>query len=559
MKKMYLFVCFLTIATNCFTAEISTDAEIQLLSEFEKPTITIVEDSAVQLAAEKYFLCMQGAYRATKGDLPGALASNQKLLKLTQDPEAHEGLLRILFETQQYAEMVKIILRNEASFLKIFNKNLEMQLIIAQAFLNTDQDAKAEILFLKLVEKYPDDEQVAYYTAVAHLKNKQFDKGNKFIEKCLNNKNLKSKHFLFHFLKSKLYLQNNNPQKALCEIEKSIKLFPSFDRGWLFKAMLLEQEGKIGDAINGYKRVLDLIGRDASVEQQLVQLLFSQQRFNEALDLMERMKSDKPEHFCNIAFLNLKKGDYKIALHNINKALEKEPKLQKALLLKVEVLLAMRDTSSLLTFMTSWIKQSPNDISALHTLLLLRQADIPLDSLIKIVQEAQKTNPRNILLLATLADLYTEAEKFKEGLETYKKLKEISHDEELQQQIDFQIAYNYFVTDQPQKVEETLRPIIKQETPYAPSCNLLAYQFALTNQNLETAIMLINKALQSNPSSPHYLDTKGVILLKQDKKEEAILLFQKALSLAPTEQEITEHLQSAINLKEQMKVNNNEQ
>ncbi|TGM16346.1 hypothetical protein EHQ81_08195 [Leptospira selangorensis] len=61
-------------------------------------------------------------------------------------------------------------------------------------------------------------------------------------------------------------------------------------------------------------------------------------------------------------------------------------------------------------------------------------------------------------------------------------------------------------------------------------------------EELKLAMENIKRALQLDPDNPAYLDSFGVLLSKLGKQEEARKAFEKAITKAPTEDIILEHL-----------------
>jgi len=86
-----------------------------------------------------------------------------------------------------------------------------------------------------------------------------------------------------------------------------------------------------------------------------------------------------------------------------------------------------------------------------------------------------------------------------------------------------------------------------------PKSNLIrnnyAYKLAVAKINLDKALALINQATQNSPNQSTYMDTKGLVLFQQGKYEEAILLFEEALKLNPTEPDINDHLGDAYSMR----------
>lgn len=491
-----------------------------------------------------YYQYLVANYQHYSGKALPALEAYKELMKTNQSPHVYHGFFQLLFDLGQFQAITQAYQSKQAEFTKTFGNDIPMQLILAQSYLETDQAAKAEEIFQRLATLHPENEQIAYCATVAYIKNNQLDKALAFSSKCLKNPALKQKYFLFHFLNSKVLIQQNKLPQALAQIEKSLELFPRFDRALLFKAILLEQMGKINDAINGYKSFLELVGSDLPVEKQLTQLLFAQNRFNEALEYMKRFKVDTPEYFFDSALIELKSGNTLKALEHIEGALKLDPQFTKAKLLKVEILLQSKKIPEILTFMRTWIMNDSGDLAVIDTFLLLRKAGVPKAAMIKTLQEIERSKP-HVNILAAIADLYKELNNYPQAIAYYQKVLPLTQDQALTSKTLFQIGYLYFITKQPAKLEQTLQKAIAHAPVYPSAYNLLAYHYAHANKNLPLALELVDKALAQAPECHYYLDTKGYILHKQGNRDAAIATYKKALELAPHDKIILNHLKIA--------------
>jgi tetratricopeptide (TPR) repeat protein len=491
--------------------------------------------------AQKYFLYLKAGYQHLSGNVAGALNSYDRLFDKNVPVYAYDGLIRLLFDINQLEKIVELYNETKGAF----TQNLEVQLIVAQALLSLNNDSEAENLFDELAEKYPDNEQVAYYTAVSFIKNNQNERALKFIDQVLKKPALKSKHFLFYFLKSKILMQMGRSQEALAVIKKSIELYPSFERGWLLKALLEEQLGRINEAVSGYQRFLDIVGHDLAVEKQLVHLLFSLQRFSEAADVLKRMDADSPEYYFDIALIEWKAGKGKTALQNVNKAIDKLPDFRKAKLLKVEILLAQNKNKEVLNFMQEWIQREPQDSSVVRILLLLRRGNVSRADIIQVLEGVAQVAEDSVGILSALADLYLEQQDYQSVLNYCQKVLDKTQDGALKSKVLFTVGYIHFIAKEKDKVEKALRNAIKHKPTYPSAYNLLAYHYAINEENLDDALKMIELALKAQPNTYYYLDTKGYILLKLGRTLEAVEAFEQALSLMPDDQTVKEHLEMA--------------
>ncbi|MCK4650696.1 tetratricopeptide repeat protein [Candidatus Babeliales bacterium] len=510
----------------------------------KKSRIELIEQHNSQ-NDQKYLLYSNACYHHFSGKIDKSLKLFQKSFSNNFSVYIYEGFFRLLFDIGQFTKIIDL----EKKVKGVFDNNLDIQLIFAKAFFGANIIDQAEKLFEKLVKKYPYNEPCTYYMTICYIKNNKIDKALQFIEKCIKNPSLRSKHFLFYFLASRIHLQSGNNQKALELIKHSLNLYPRFEKGWLFKALLEEQLGRVKNAISGYQKFLDIVGRDLIVEKQLINLLYSSGEFNQAADLLRKIKANTTEHFSDLALLEWKAGNYKEALKNINKSLQKNPQFRKSKLLKIEVLLSQNKKDEVLEFLKNWISREPQDISIIRILLLLNKNQNPIskDSILNVLENISKKikNP-TLGILSALIDLYLEKEEHKKVILTCQKLLMITNDEEIKSKILFQIGYTYFVKNEYDNAKTALKKAIKTKNPYLSAFNLLAY----IEKDLVYAEKLARIAVNAQPNCYYYLDTLGFVLLKQKKINEATSNFKKALRIAKSQLDIKDE---NLILKEQIK------
>lgn len=540
---MMQFFCFLLLLG------ISTNGHTQIKKE-KKPknnsssSITIINNEEMS-HAEKYNRFATAGVLQVQRKFKEAEKALTPIIQHQSSPYVYESLIRLHFDQGNLLAIANLAQQKKLE--PLFKDNLEVLLMIAQAYQSTGQEKKSESLFEQLKNKYPNNDQVAYYFAIFLIQKNKLQDGLDHLSKVLENKTLKSRHFLFLFLQSKIFMMQNDPQKALASIEKSLELFPKFDRGLLMKSLLLEQMGRINQAIDGYEKFLGVVGREPNIEKQLIQLFFSQQQYAKAGTYLKKMKSNTPEYFFDLALISLKLNDYPDALSNINQCLEKKPDFEKAKLLKLEILLLLNDSKQILNFVQSWLIEDPNNNNLLQTITLLRSKRLKTDDVITLLQNVISQKKESLTLLTYLGNLYQETKNYEKSIKTFEQALALAPSRSaIKSQLYFQIGLLHFTLKNFDKMVERLEESIACKQ-HPAAYNLLAYHYAQENKYLDKALALINIALQKNPSCYYFLDTKGCILLKLGKKQEAKKLFEKALQQAPHDKTLQEHHVQASN------------
>jgi tetratricopeptide (TPR) repeat protein len=492
--------------------------------------------------AENYFTYLKGSVDYLSGDFDKALLEFEKLEDKEKSIYFYERFIRFLFTTNQFDHIANL----DTKIKDAFSDNLEIQKIFAQSYFYVGKGTQADTALEKLTKEYPQDIQLSYFRAVSYIKRGEFKKAQTFIQECLKNENLASKHFLFYFLQSKIHLQNDENEKALELINKSLELYPNFEKGWLLKALLEEQRGKIEQAIVGYKKFLDIVGQDESVEKQLVRLLFSKKRFDEAAQVLNEVKTKTPAQMFDLALIEWKNGKVNEALNKIETLLKDNVNFKQAKFLKIEILVSTGKKKQALLLVQDWLLKDPQDVETLQVLMLLKRSGINANAILSILHKIENVKATKTVYYA-LIDLYFEKFDYKKVLFYCKKLFNIVSDDSLKSKILFQTAYIHFVGGNKDKVEKILLTALQYKPTYPSVHNLLAYQYAQKNQNLKRALNHADLAIKENPNCYYYLDTKGYILFKLGKVSESIKIFEQALSINPKDEEVLKHLNLAKN------------
>lgn len=493
-------------------------------------------------SAHDYTAFLKANYQQFSGRPNDALQTYQKeLLPYSPSPAAYGSYFQLLFDLGQHDILLKLFEEREADFTAAFRDDISTRICIAHSYLSSHQEAQAEKHFLALAEKHPDNEHVAYFATMAYMHTKQLDKAAQFIDACLKKPSLKQKHFLFNFLRSKVYVEQNNLPAALECIEKSLTQYPGFDRGHLFKAILHEQMGNVNDAIKGFQHFLGIVGRDDTVEKQLIQLLFSQKRYAEARTYLKRIKSQTPEYFFDLALIELKAKHHAESATYIDRALALDPCFVKAIMLKMELLLSEKKQHELTSFITTTLTKMGHNPQVVHACLLARNAGIAPELIIKAFEHALGKKPQ-LLLLAALADLHVDTRNFKQAVATYQRIIAASTDKVIQAKAQYQICYIHFLNHESDALEKAITTILASGNVDHAVYNLIAYHYASEDKRMEEALKYCDMALQLDPERPQYLDTKAYILGKLGNEMEALDLIQRAFQLAPHDKIIQQRL-----------------
>lgn len=398
-------------------------------------TDTISSSTAAKIQQSSQYL--KANFQQMAGEFEEASKTYKKLLNNNAPTYAYEGYLHLLSQTNQFQEIVNLINKTEEPF----KDNLDINLINVQALLNTGKDAKAYKLLQELKQKHPENEQIIFYLAAQHEKNGQIKEAQKVLQTFLTKRKIKKNFFLLYFLLSKIFAQQKNMTSALTAINRSLKIYPRFEKALLYKGILLEQLQDLSGAITCYQSYLKIMKDNVPVRRQLIQLLFSQQRFAESLAELKKIKGSGIGHLFDLAQLSWKLKEHDQALTYVEQILKTHPNFIKAKMLKTEVLLAQNKYKEALSFLGTWLAKTPNDNTLLNTILLLSKTGVPQKLIIQTIEpiNAKLTNQTNFIM--ALADLYNDTKQYDKALHMCNKLLPLIPDKDYKVKINKQIAF----------------------------------------------------------------------------------------------------------------------
>lgn len=134
-----------------------------------------------------------------------------------------------------------------------------------------------------------------------------------------------------------------------------------------------------------------------------------------------------------------------------------------------------------------------------------------------------------------------------EALEEYRGLLSLDLDLATKAKINSVIGSILLGNDDRKGAEKAYGEALRLDDTQAETLNNLAWLYLNDGKSLEDARKYAEKALEIEPDTPEYMDTLGMVLLKEGNKLRAIKMFKQALEIKPDSIEFREHLKEAVN------------
>ena len=346
--------------------------------------------------------------------------------------------------------------------------------------------------------------------------------------------------------------RNRNSQRAVdlkermfSTLKRVIELNPDHDEAHFYLGSMGRDFGQPELAIDAFKALTRIIPYDPRYHTELAKLYESQNRLQEAQQSYERVVTILPQQMNtrnHLGQLYLQTGDYPAAIKTFLAVLAATEGSQNGVPYKIEAHLGI----SLAYQAQNNFEEAEHHIGRAIVLLEARALSMRSGARSSRARRAERIKLAESLRDAryTLAQIYLRFNNPQKAVQTFAKILATDAND-VQALTGIGIAYQ-MIDDVPQ-AETYLRKAIdlsaNGELPDA--YNALGYLYAEQGIKLDEAAVLVRRALKSVPTSGAYLDSLGLIYLKQGKLDAAIENLEQANKYLPDTPEILLHLGDA--------------
>lgn len=288
----------------------------------------------------------------------------------------------------------------------------------------------------------------------------------------------------------------------------------------------------------------------------LVSRLVERSRFDDALDILSRMRVQAPEDFDLLyteAEVLARAERYDDARQLLNDYISVQTQRREALhddqtnaqadasdarLLLVTIAEQQEDYKEALAQLDAIDDPSLAFQAQVHKAVLQgRMGSIP--NARRTLDELRPDNDRERSVIAlTLASIYRQAGRTDDAVKVLEKANRALPDTP---EIKYDLALLYERQGRLDEVVEQLRRVIELEPDNANAYNALGYTFADHNRDLDEAEELLDHALQLEPSNPYILDSVGWYFYRRGDLEAAIEYLERSYRKMPSA-EVAAHL-----------------
>lgn len=446
----------------------------------------------------------------------------------------YRGLLHLFKQTNNLQQIILLMPLVEDAFAD----DIEIQMLFVHALQQTGAEDAADARIITLVSKVKDNQELAFHAAQTYLKRKEPENALLTVNDYLSHASGRLNNFIFHFLKAQIYLMLDKKDEALVELQKSLAIHPSFDKGWLLFGLLQEQTGKIKKAIKGYRTFLEVSDQPIPhIQEHLLRLLFKQK----ILEAQAQNASINMSCFEQ-ALLLFKENKYRQALEKIDESLVSEPRDKDSKILKTHILNAMDQAEQALEHVCYWIRNDKDNAVWFELAHLIACQQHLEGRLITQLRTLQNEQPHNLSIALYLSDLYARTDRTFNAVVQHKRAYALTQEPHIRAQILAHLAVIYYDHNLLDQMPELVTQAEQLNHTFAPLYNTVSYWYATKGNNLPRAQELIQVALTQESQNPYYLDTQAVIYYKQNNYKQAQALLEVSARLLPEEASVSKRL-----------------
>lgn len=493
----------------------------------------------------------QADYHFTVGEtfaLEGnpAKAIEEYRLTLVYDPKSTQVRLRLAGEYVKQGMVSEAINQTKAA-IEIDPKNVDSRMLLGGLYSSLRMFDEALKQYEAVQKIEPSNTDAPMFVGALYAEQKKFGEAALRFEKLAKNPDNSSAHVAWYYL-GRVRLEDNKDDvggRAEYAFQQSIALKPSFVDPLLSLGALYESTGRKDKALNLFANYQEKYGPNATVAETLAQVYLEREQYNKALEQFAIIEAADPEDLnsrMKVAFILIQEKRYNEAI------------------VKLEDLLGRMPTADKVRFYLGAVYEEVKNFKAAIPHFLKIQTGSPFYAesrvhasyLYKITGDSAKavtTIEAAIKDMPDHAPFYTLYASHLDDRREYAKAATMLKDAVKRFPQNAQLQYflgNMFdrIGDRKSTVDQ-MKVVLGLDENHVQALNYLAYTYAESGQELDSAEKLARRALELKPQDGYVMDTLGWVLFKRGSFEESVKVLEDAHRLQPDEAIIADHLGDA--------------
>ncbi len=525
----------------CTTAPVKQSeqemATAQTPSVQDEPRIVRVEPvrPKIDLTQELLYQILEAEFAGQRGHIDRSLENYLMLARDTRDPEIVQRATRIAVFARE-AEAAKEM---AGLWVELDPRNPDPHQVLAvMALREGDVPASLEYLENILDYTYGDVEQKLLMVANLLGREGQRDTIMEVVDQLVQTRQ-ESPEALFAF--SRVASIIGEYDYALELLEKTYQLKPDDDSVVLGYVAILQRVNRTDDALTWLEDVIRKRKDDTfNLRLSYARLLSEARQYGESVRQFEILIDQAPNNtdvMFALALLYLQSGDIDDSEEYFLKLSTRTHRTNDVNYYLGRITEDRGDyEKAAIWYQGVQAGQNYFDSQVRLGLMLARQGRIE-DARMHLGSIRTQNENESVVLIQAEAEILVDQGELQEAMLIYDRALENGYNSDLL----YSRAMLAEKLDRMDILEADLRMIIRREPENAMAMNALGYTLADRTNRFEEALELIDAALEISPHDHYILDSKGWVLYRLGKLDEAILYLKRALDIIP-DAEIAAHL-----------------
>ncbi len=481
---------------------------------------------------ELYYRFLMAEEKLRQGHFESAIKDLNYIISCEPDVLfPRKELIKVYAQTNQYDKAVEMA----QEVLKQNTKDRETRFILSKLYLAQNRQMRAIATLERLLEEDPSDERALSLLTMIYLRQKKVDQAigilKGLLQKAPTNPNI-------WIELARLYQEKEEFTKAKDAYKKALEIMPESAQWTLEYGEFLQKRKLFKEAEDLYKDFLQRNPEAFHIRQALLQLYLRQDRYQDALKLIEKIEKEigpQPQVELRKALLLLDLSRDKEAEEILRGLLIQDPENEVARFYLGVTL----ERQGLKEEATATYESIPPD-SKIFALAIRRLAVLVKDpaELKTLFERALEKKPEDKELYILAGTVFEDLDRCDIGYEFIKQGLEQFPDD---QQLLLSAGFLLVCVGQEKKALEMVEPLLSKDPNNPTLLNFVGYTYAELNLELEKAEKLIKKALKLRPNNGYILDSLAWVYYHKGEYQKALDIIDKAIEKVDNDPIIYEH------------------
>ncbi len=319
-------------------------------------------------------------------------------------------------------------------------------------------------------------------------------------------------------------------------------------------AEIYRKQGKFDLALENLKKAESMVQDSIEVPYNIASIYHSQGRYDDAIQIMRDLlkktekadgnysgsaKSNRAVFLERLGTIYRDQGNYQSANETFRQmlALGGDENVERAYQQIIDTWREAKEWQKATDVAKEAVQKLPNSRD-LKMVLAAQQADMgKADEALKDVHALLKGNAEDRQVYITLAQMNTRLRRFPDAEQALDKAEQLSTKDDDKEYVWFLRGSTFEREKRYADAEVQFKKVLASDPEHASALNYLGYMLADQNQELESALGYIKKAVDLDPANGAYLDSLGWVyfrLGKYDLAEENLLKASQKINTDPT-------------------------